>query len=70
MKLDRHLNVRFEQDISKLRSNNLVKYYNDVKGEFDTDYVEIVSRKQSITDTVPGNLFESNKLVIILLSFV
>ena len=59
MKLDRHLNVRFEKDISKLRSNNLVKYYNDVKGEFETEYTEIVSKKQSITDTVPGNLVKT-----------
>ena len=54
MKLDRHLNVRFENDITKMRSNNLVKYFNDVKGEFDTDYVEIVSRKRRITDSIPG----------------
>ena len=53
MKLDRHLNVRYENDPTKMRSNNLVKYYQIVEGEFPTDYLEIVSSKRSITDSIP-----------------
>ena len=53
MKLDRHRNVRFEKDVSKLRSNNLVKYYQIVEGEFPTEYMEVVSSKRSITDSIP-----------------
>ena len=53
MKLDRHRNVRYENDMTKMRMNNLVKYYQIVEGEFPTDYMEIVSSKRSITDSIP-----------------
>ena len=53
MKLDRHRNVRYENDMTKMRMNNLVKYYQVVEGEFPTDYMEIVSSKRSITDSIP-----------------
>lgn len=53
MKLDRHRNVRYEKDMTKLKINNLVKYYQIVEGEYPTDYMEIVSCKRSITDNIP-----------------
>ena len=54
MKLDRHDNVKYVHTTHKLRSNNLIKYYHELVGEFDTEYLEVVSRKRAITDQVPG----------------
>lgn len=54
MKLERHENVKYVHTSHKLRSNNRVKYYQDLVGEFQTDYLEVVSRKRSITDSIPG----------------
>ena len=54
MKLDRHQNVKYVHNSHKLRANNLVKYYQELVGEFRTDYKEIVSRKKSIKDCIPG----------------
>ena len=54
MKLDRHENVKYVHRSHKLRSNNLVKYYQELTGEFSSDYFEVVSRKRSITDSIPG----------------
>ena len=60
MKLDRHDNVKYVHTSHKLRSNNLIKYYNELVGEFDTEYLEVVSRKRAITDQVPGKIFTIN----------
>ena len=59
MKLERHENVKYVHTSHKLRSNNRVKYYQDLVGEFQTDYLEVVSRKRSITDSIPGEILTS-----------
>ena len=54
MCLKRHTNVRFQQKSKKRRYNNFEKHNEPLVGEFETDYVEIVSRKRKITDNIPG----------------
>ena len=54
MKLDRRDNVRYVHNSEKMRSNNLIKYYQELVGEFETDYLEVVSRKRSVIDRIPG----------------
>ena len=56
MKLDRRDNVRYVHNSEKMRSNNLIKYYQELVGEFETDYLEVVSRKRSVIDKIPGKL--------------
>ena len=56
MKLDRQNNVKYVHKSEKMRSNNLIKYQQELVGEFETDYLEVVSRKRSVVDRIPGNL--------------
>ena len=56
MKLDRRDNVKYVHKSEKMRSNNLIKYYQDLVGEFETDYLEVVSRKRSVIDRIPGKI--------------
>ena len=55
MKLDRQNNVKYVHKSEKMRSNNLIKYQQELVGEFETDYLEVVSRKRSVVDRIPGN---------------
>ena len=55
MKLDRHNNVKYVHKSEKMRANNLIKYHQELVGEFQTDYLEVVSRKRSVVDRIPGN---------------
>ena len=56
MNLEKHLNVRFVHESEKLKSNNLVKSYSELEGEFATPYLEVISRKRSVTDCIPSKL--------------
>ena len=54
MNLEKHLNVRFVHESEKLNSNNLVKSYSELEGEFATPYLQVTSRKRSVTDCIPS----------------
>ena len=54
MNLERHLNVRFVHESEKMQSNNLVKTFSELEGEFQTPYLEVISRKRKITDSIPS----------------
>ena len=54
MNLERHLNVRFVHESEKMNANNLVKSYSELEGEFETPYLEVISRKRSVTDSIPS----------------
>ena len=57
MNLEKHLNVRYVHQSEKMNSNNLVKSYSELEGEFATPYLEVISRKRSVTDTIPCMFF-------------
>ena len=56
MNLEKHLNVRFVHESEKLNSNNLVKSYSELEGEFATPYLQVTSRKRNVTDCIPSKL--------------
>ena len=56
MKIDRHDNVKYVHKSEKTRSSNLIKYCQELAGEFETDYLEVVSRKRSVMDRIPGKV--------------
>ena len=60
MNLERHLNVRFVHETEKMNSNNLVKSYSELEGEFETPYLEVISRKRSVTDSIPSKSLQSD----------
>ena len=54
MCLDRHMNVRFQDRSKKRKYNNFEKQAQPLVGEFETEYLEIISRKRKINDNIPG----------------
>ena len=54
MNLEKHLNVRFVHQSEKLKPNNLIKSYSELEGEFATPYLQVTSRKRSVTDCIPS----------------
>ena len=54
MNLKKQRNVRFQHKSKKRRLNNFEEYTQPLIGEFETDYLEIISRKRKITDSIPG----------------
>ena len=56
MNLEKHLNVRFVHESEKLKSNNLVKSYSELEGEFATPYLKVNSRKRSVSDCIPSKM--------------
>lgn len=54
MDLTRHKNVRFQHKSTQRRYNNFEEYTAPLVGEFETEYLEIISRKRRIHDEVPG----------------
>ena len=54
MNLEKHMNVRYVHSSEKVKPSNLVKTYSELEGEFKTPYLQIVSRKRSVTDSIPS----------------
>ena len=60
MCLEKQKNMRFQHISKKRRHNNFEEYTQPLVGEFETEYLEIVSRKRKITDNIPGEYYELN----------
>ena len=56
MNLEKHMNVRYVHSSEKVKPSNLVKTYSELEGEFKTPYLEIISRKRCVTDSIPSKL--------------
>ena len=54
MDLQKQKNVRFQHISIKRRNNNFEESTQPLVGEFETSYLEIISRKRKITDNIPG----------------
>ena len=48
------MNVRFQERSKKRRYSNFEKQSQPLIGEFETEYLEIISRKRKINDSIPG----------------
>ena len=57
MNLEKHLNVKYVHESEKLKPSNLVKNCTELEGEFGTPYLEVVSNKRSVTDSIPSKFF-------------
>ena len=57
MDLQKQKNVRFQHESIKRRHNNFEEYTDPLIGEFETSYLEIISRKRKINDSIPGEYY-------------
>lgn len=55
MDLQKQKNVRYQHIGIKRRLNNFEISTQPLIGEFETSYLEVISRKRKITDNIPGN---------------
>ena len=65
MDLEKQKNIRFQHVSIRRRHNNFEEFTQPVVGEFETDYLEIISRKRKITDNIPGEYILDMNLISI-----
>ena len=54
LKKRKNHNFMLPEKVSKLRYRAFIGYTAEVRGEFETGYVEVVSKKKKIVDKTPG----------------